>query len=137
MDKEKVSLLIVDDNIHFVNRMISMLSEVDDVVHIHTAHHSDEAFLMLDKRPDLILLDINMPGKNGVDLLKRIKSSARNCEVIMVSNYAGEYYRETCKKLGALEFLDKTNDFELVPSLVRNFAIQNRQRITESEIARS
>lgn len=117
--------------------MISMLSEVADMLQIHTAHHSDEAFGLLDRRPDLVLLDINMPGKNGMDLLKRIKSTVKSCEVVMVSNYAGEYYRETCKKLGALQFLDKTNDFELVPSLVKNFAIKNNRSTLEPEIVRS
>jgi DNA-binding NarL/FixJ family response regulator len=106
--------------------MISILKEVDDVSSIHTAHHSEEAMGLLDKKPDLVFLDIAMPGKNGMDLLKRIKASGKNCEVVMLSNSAGEYYREQCKKLGALDFLDKTNEFELVPSVIRDFAIQNK-----------
>jgi len=105
--------------------MISILKEVDDVAHIHTAHHSEEAMGLLDKMPDLVFLDIAMPGKNGMDLLKRIKDSGKRCEVIMLSNSAGDYYREQCKKLGALHFLDKTNEFELVPSVIREYAVQN------------
>ena len=125
MKKQKLSILLVDDNIHFIRRMISILKEVDDVAHIHTAHHSEEAMGLLDKMPDLVFLDIAMPGKNGMDLLKRIKDSGKNCEVIMLSNSAGEYYRDQCKKLGALHFLDKTNEFELVPSVIRDYAMQN------------
>jgi len=122
MKKQKLSILLVDDNIHFIRRMISILKEVDDISHIHTAHHSEEAMGLLDKKPDLVFLDIAMPGKNGMDLLKRIKASGRNCEVIMLSNNAGEFYRQRCKKLGALHFLDKTNEFELVPSVIRQYA---------------
>ena len=125
MKNQKLSILLVDDNVHFIRRMISILKEVEDVSFIHTAHHSEEAIGLLDKKPDLVFLDIAMPGKNGMDLLKRIKASGKDCEVVMLSNSAGEYYREQCKKLGALHFLDKTNEFEQVPSVIRDFAIQN------------
>ena len=127
MKKKKLSILIVDDNVHFVERMISLLHEVDGISTIHTAHNYDEAFLLLDQKPDLALLDIQLPGKNGMDLLKRIKGSVNDCEVIMLSNCAGEYYREQCKKLGALRFFDKTNDFELVPALINEYAVQTNK----------
>ena len=129
MKTQKLSILLVDDNVHFIRRMISILKEVEDVSFIHTAHHSEEAIGLLDKKPDLVFLDIAMPGKNGMDLLKRIKASGKDCEVVMLSNSAGEYYREQCKKLGALHFLDKTNEFEQVPSVIRNFAIQNMHKL--------
>jgi len=80
------------------------------------------------KKPDLALLDIQLPGKNGMDLLKGIKDSTKECEVVMLTNSAGEYYREQCRKLGALRFFDKTNDFELVPAMIKDFAIQNNNK---------
>ena len=129
MSKRKLSLLIVDDNIQFVKRMISLLSEVDDICDLHTAHNYDEAFFQLDKETDLVLLDIQMPGKNGMNILKQIKDSSNNCEVVMLTNSTGDYYREQCQKLGALFFLDKTNDFELVPDMIKEFAIRNIYKI--------
>ena len=104
--------------------MIALLSEVDDISTIHTAHNYDEAFALLDKKPDLTFLDIQLPGKNGMDILKRLKNSAQACEVIMLTNHTDEFYREKCKKLGASFFFDKTNDFELVPTTIKEFAIQ-------------
>jgi DNA-binding NarL/FixJ family response regulator len=122
MEKEKLSILIVDDNVHFVDRMICFLEEIKDISFIHTAHHYEEAFGLLEKKPDLILLDINLAGKNGINLLKKIKSSRKACEVIMLTNHVSDYYREECMRLGALHFLDKTNEFELVPGMIRDFA---------------
>jgi DNA-binding NarL/FixJ family response regulator len=124
MKRKKLSVLIVDDNIGFVRRMTALLNEVDDISAIHTAHNYDEAFEMLDKKPDFTLLDIHLPGKNGMDILKRLKSSAKDCEVIMLTNTTDEYYREQCKKLGASFFFDKTNDFEKVPIKIKEFAMQ-------------
>lgn len=117
--------MIVDDNINFIRRMISLLSEVNNISVIHTANNYDEAFLRLDKNPDLVLLDIHLHEKNGMDLLKLIKASTKNCEVIMLTNHTGDYYREQCRKLGALYFLDKTNDFELLPAMIKEFAAQS------------
>jgi DNA-binding NarL/FixJ family response regulator len=120
--KEKLSILIVDDNIHFVRRMIGILDEVKDISFIHTAHHYEEAFGLLEKKPDLVLLDINLAGKNGINLLKKIKGSKKACEVIMLTNHVSDYYRDECMRLGAMQFLDKTNEFELVPGMIRDFA---------------
>jgi DNA-binding NarL/FixJ family response regulator len=108
--------------------MICLLKEVEVISSIHTAHNYDETFALLDKKPDLILLDIHLPERNGMDILKRVKKSARDCEVIMLSNYAGEYYKEQCRKLGALFFLDKTNEFELVPARIKEIALQHDRR---------
>jgi DNA-binding NarL/FixJ family response regulator len=126
--KRKLSLLIVDDNPNFVRRMVSLLKEADNVYVIHTAHNYDEAFLLLDKQPDLALLDIHLPGKNGMHLLKSIKDSGKGCEVFMMTNSTGDYYREQCKKLGALRFFDKTNDFDLVPGVIKDFATQYKNK---------
>jgi two-component system chemotaxis response regulator CheY len=123
--KRKLSVLIVDDNQNYVRRMVALLNEEEIISSIHTAQNYDEAHLLLDKRPDLALLDIQLPGKNGIHLLKTIKDSSKDCEVFMVTNSTGDYYREQCRKLGALRFFDKTNDFELVAGGIRDFATQN------------
>ena len=97
-----------------------MLSELDNISNIDTAENYTEAFNILDtEEHDLVLLDIKLPDGNGINLLKSIKASARDCEVIMLSNCSDEYYHRQCKKLGARHFLDKSRDFEMVPSLLR------------------
>lgn len=116
--KKRLSILIVDDNTGFVERMTGLLIETGSVNRIDTACTYDEADILLAKKPDLVLLDIRLPGKNGICLLKKIKKTVKNCEVVMVTNYTGEHYREQCREHGASLFLDKTNDFEQVPRLV-------------------
>ena len=108
--------------------MKSLLTEVDTISTIHTAFNFDEAALLLNQKPDLVLLDIQFPGGNGINLLKQIKDSAEESEVIMLSNHSGEYYRRQCKELGALSFLDKTNEFELLPGMIKDFAAPATQK---------
>ena len=121
----KLLLLIVDDNMYFVERMIALLEETGNVGYINVASDYDEAQQLLDiEQHDLVILDINLPGKSGIELLKKIKQPGASCKVIMVTNHADEYYRQQCKELGADFFLDKSNDFGKVPLIVRSFSLE-------------
>jgi DNA-binding NarL/FixJ family response regulator len=116
MSNKNISVLIVDDNPGFVKRMKVLLDELDHVENIYSAGDYDEAVRQLDRnKQDTVLLDINLPGKSGISLLKKIKEGGSACNVIMLSNHSEGYYKEECKKLGALHFLDKTTEFDLVP----------------------
>lgn len=118
-------ILIVDDNMNFVDRMIGLLEEVDTIGDIHVASDYDEARQMLSEiKPSIVLLDINLPGKNGIELLRLIKKNTTACEVIMITNHADDYYREQCYELGAKYFLDKSNDFALVPVIIRQLVLR-------------
>jgi len=117
--KKNTAILIVDDNINFADRMIEILGDLDNISHIDVARDYEEGFrLFVQEKPDLVLLDINLPGKNGIELLKAIKTSGYNSEVIMITNHTDDYYRKQCKEFGAEHFLDKTNDFGLVLGII-------------------
>ena len=104
---------------NFVNRMIGMLEDLENIGHINVAENYDEACrLLVEQEPDIALLDINLPGKNGLALLKKLKQTLPNCEVIMITNHADEYYRQQCRDMGADFFLDKTIEFGLVPGII-------------------
>jgi two-component system chemotaxis response regulator CheY len=118
--KKKLMLLIVDDNMNFVDRMIGLLEDADNIDNISVASNYDDARRILATEfPDVVLLDINLPGKNGIELLKLIRENKKKCEVIMITNHADDYYRQQCQELGAEHFLDKSNDFSLVPGIIK------------------
>jgi DNA-binding NarL/FixJ family response regulator len=132
-NKEKLLILIVDDNMCFVERMISLLDELDNVGYINVATDYDEASRMVSaERPDLVLLDINLPGKNGIQLLKQIRKNGNDCKVIMITNHADDFYRQQCRELGADHFLDKSNDFGKVPSIIRRWGAEWNLSPTET-----
>lgn len=124
--KKDTVILIVDDNMNFVDRMISLLQETDSPRQIFSANNYDEARRMLvEVIPDIILLDINLPGKNGLEILKLIRSENSFSTVLMLTNHADAYYRQQCMELGADYFLDKSEDFGLVPGIVNQLALQH------------
>jgi DNA-binding NarL/FixJ family response regulator len=118
-NNRKLNILIVDDNSSFVDRMIGLLDEVNNINSINIASNYEEARRFLAADPhDLVLLDINLPGKNGIELLKQIKAKSEDCQVIMITNHADDYYRVQCKQYGADHFLDKSNEFSRVPGII-------------------
>lgn len=117
--KKEIVIMIVDDNVNFVNRMTGLLENLDSISAINVAGDYDSAArLLIEQTPDFLLLDINLPGKNGMEILKMIKNNKLECEVIMITNHADEYYRHQCKKLGAKHFLDKSSEFGLVTKII-------------------
>lgn len=123
MKSKKYSILIVDDNESYVERMIDLLGEVENVSSIQTAGNYNDAFRMLDNKiPDILLLDISLPGKSGINLLQTMQKYKWASEVIMISNNTGPYYKEICKGYGVRFFLDKTSEFDQVPGIINSYS---------------
>ncbi len=124
MKKTQHGILIVDDNLNFIERVIRLLSDVENIGPIKIATSYDEAFSILNnEKKDIVLLDINLIGKSGIELLNKIRKMTIQCKVIMVSNHADEYYKKECKALGADYFLDKSNDFNELPGIIQSMQI--------------
>jgi DNA-binding NarL/FixJ family response regulator len=119
MKKEKKVILIVDDSILILERMIPMLEEVSDIQFVvHAANYNEAIELLKGLTPDMVLLDINLPDKSGIELLRKIKEDYKKIKVFMITNQANDYYKNICKKLGADHFFDKSTDFNLIPELI-------------------
>ena len=118
MEKDRL-ILIVDDNMTFVDRVLCMLEESGNGKNVNVASNYDEASrLFFREDHQVVLLDINLPGKNGIELLRLFKESKKNTEVIMITNHADAYYKQQCLELGAEHFLDKSHDFMLLPGII-------------------
>jgi DNA-binding NarL/FixJ family response regulator len=119
MKKEKKIVLIVDDSILILERMIPMLEEVNNIQFVvHAANYNEAIELLKGLTPDMVLLDINLPDKSGIELLRKIKEEYKKIIVFMITNQANDYYKNICKKLGADNFFDKSKDFNLIPELI-------------------
>ncbi|HWR33200.1 MAG TPA: response regulator transcription factor [Chitinophagaceae bacterium] len=112
-------ILIVDDNKKFIDRVVALLREYGSKKNIIAAGDYGEAVKLIAKeKPVIVLLDINMPGKSGIEVLRYIKGEGWYCKVIMVSNHSNESYRKLCFEAGADHFLDKSREFGKIPELI-------------------
>ena len=120
MNSKGLKLLLVDDTLIVLQRLQFLLSELKQVSRTEAAMSAEEALVLLDRyEPDIIILDINMPGMNGIELLKTLPfKQIMRPVVIMLTNNTFAGYRDECIRLGADYFLDKSRDFQLIPSIV-------------------
>ena len=98
---------------------MSILNEVKAIGKIFTARDYNTALDVLKKdEVDIVLLDIQLPGKNGIDLLKYIVYNFPGTKVIVLSNLVSDYYQKLCKAEGAFYFIDKSKDFDKIPEVI-------------------
>lgn len=120
MQKDAQKILLVDDSPLFITRLAILLRESGNGGEIYMTKTYDEALRCLaEHKPDIVFLDIHLQNKSGIDLLKVIRLSGWSCKVIMLTNETKKAYRMQCEKLGSFDFLDKSNDFEHIPQLIK------------------
>lgn len=112
-------LLIIDNSLLIIKRLLNILIEVKTIEKVFTANDYEEAeSILTEKKTDIVLLDIQLPGKKGIELLKFIVENYPKIKVVILSNLVSEYYQRLCKKIGAVYFIDKSTDFELIPEIL-------------------
>ena len=80
-------------------------------------------------KPDALILDLQMPGGSGLDVLRAIRVEHPHLHVLICTNYPYPQYREECMTAGANFFLDKSAEFEKIPAILREL-IQNETKIS-------
>lgn len=113
--QEKLKVLIIDDSEAVREALKDILSGITLVELIGEAMDGEFGIDLVTKlEPHVIILDLNMPKINGLDVLSFVKKNCPSIIVIVMTNYPTEYFRLKCKKLGADYFFDKSNEFELI-----------------------
>lgn len=117
MTRSKV--LIVDDSRFIVHRLTVMLEEIATIQHVFTAGTYAEGDKLINEvNPHIVLLDINLPDNTGVELLRTIRKKDKAVKIIMITNQVNDHYRRTCGMLGANYFVDKSNEFDIIPDII-------------------
>ncbi|MFN5425282.1 MAG: response regulator transcription factor [Bacteroidota bacterium] len=124
MKTNALNVLLVDDVNIVLQKMKMFLSIVPSVNRVDTADSADKAYSLLESnQPQLVVLDVNMPGTSGIDMLKKIRSSERpQPVVVMLTNQKEKIYKDTCLSLGADYYLDKSKDFLCLPEIIRELS---------------
>ena len=120
-------VLVVDDSLIIVQRVVEILKELDCIDFVSKASNYTEAIALLELNEyDVVLLDINLPGKNGIELLSYIKEKYPALKTMMLTNQSNDHYRSLCDKLGADFFVDKTSEFEKISQIMNTFTEETR-----------
>jgi DNA-binding NarL/FixJ family response regulator len=113
-----VTVLIVDDQHPFRDVARTVIGMTDGFVVAAEAASGEEAVAMAEaNHPDLVLMDINLPGINGIEACRRIKAEHEATAVILLSTYSESDLPRDARECGAIEYVHK-EDFG--PSLVQD-----------------
>lgn len=115
-----LKILLVDDSEFILQRVQHLLAGMEQIQEVRTATSAEEANQWIEAyNPSLIFLDINLPGKNGLQMLKDIRATKSiDPIVVILTNNTLSGYRNECMQAGADYFLDKAKDFASIPDII-------------------
>jgi DNA-binding NarL/FixJ family response regulator len=118
-----MTVLIIESSVLISGRIKNLLVEKAGETTIYQSIGYKKAVLLLDEiDPDVVLLDMYMPGNMSVNLLKNIKESKANSIVMALVNREDHDKQLKCRSVGADLILDKYHEFEEIPRLIESKA---------------
>ena len=105
---KSIKIMIVEDNAAFRKSIIESIRLLSSNIDIQEVEDGSSCLEKVDVfHPDLVFMDIQLPGENGLSLTKKIKEKYPEMEVIIMTSYDNPEYRDTSLKLGASQFFPK------------------------------
>ncbi|WP_248919121.1 response regulator transcription factor [Pseudomonas entomophila] len=112
-------VLVVDDH-PFIRSTVCMLLRQQHMEIVGQADNGIDAVrLVREQAPDLVILDIAMPGLDGLEVIARIKALRKSTRIVVLTSQLAETYSLRCMQAGAMGFLSKTDDLEELGKAVR------------------
>jgi response regulator of citrate/malate metabolism len=113
-----LTILIIENNRVISGRLTELLYEMDDIKSILTADDFKKAHKILNgNKVDIILLCVHVSDAEILELVS-ICNYDQQCSIIILSDHPQNFYKEKYKYLGLNYWVDKANDFDLIPQLI-------------------
>lgn len=120
--KNNMKIFVVEDSAAVRERLVEMIGEVDDAEVVGEAETYGAAVSGIrSTSPDVAILDIRLADDSGsgIDVLQEIRRSMPSVRAIMMSNFSTPQFAKASADAGAEYFLDKSQDFERIPEILR------------------
>ena len=117
---EKISLMLVDDQKLFREAMSLLINAIDDLHMVGDAGDGQEAVdLYVELRPNVVLMDVQMPGVNGIDAIRRICLHDQQAKILILTTFEDDEYILEGLRAGACGYLLKATDRHKLGDAVR------------------
>lgn len=114
---------LVDDSSSVRARLARTLAAMPSIAIAGEAASAGDAIRdILDTRPDVVLLDLNLEGRSGLEVLRAVREQAPAVIFIVLTNHAEPQYRRACARAGASHFFDKSNELERACAVIAEIA---------------
>jgi DNA-binding NarL/FixJ family response regulator len=120
-----MKVFLVEDSAPVRQRLMAMLEELPGTRVLGHAADAEAAIrAILERAPDLVLLDVSLASGSGFDVLRAVRPQAPEIDFYFLSNFSAFPYRQLAERLGARGFFDKTRELERVREIVAERAGQ-------------
>ena len=129
MKKNKdIKVLLVDDEEAFVNTLAQRLKMRE--LNVNTVYDGEQALAKVkSEEPDVMVLDLKMPGLHGMEVLKEIRKAYPNMQVIILTGHGTEKDEEEARRLGGFDFLRKPADIETLVGKINEAYSEKLERM--------
>jgi DNA-binding NarL/FixJ family response regulator len=118
---EKIKVIIADDHLMVREGLKQIIELQDDITVVSQASDGEEAIQLINQyNPDVVLMDINMPVKNGIQALKELKQKNNPSKVIMLTFHQDREYLIKTKQLGASGYVLKDAEPQVLIEAIRS-----------------
>ena len=115
---KEMKVLLVDDEQKFVEALSERLQMRD--LENETVYDGEEALSFVnDKEPDVMVLDLKMPGIDGMEVLRRVKKKFPAIRVIILTGHGTDRDEEESRRIGVYDYLKKPVDIEVLVSRIK------------------
>jgi DNA-binding NarL/FixJ family response regulator len=125
-----MKVLIADDSRLMRERIretISIFSSVEIVSETETGLQTLEE--LFKHNPDLAILDIRMPDRNGLEILKEYRKKNKKTIIVILTNYAYDQYKDRAFENGADYFFSKSEDFDKISAVVAKILRDDENKV--------
>lgn len=116
-NNEDIKILLVDDEKQFVDTLAERLAMRGFTARV--AYDGPQALKAVEEPTDVIVLDLRMPGMDGFEVLRNVKKSNPQVQVIILTGHGGDAEEQTAYRMGAYNFLKKPMDIDELLGSIR------------------
>ena len=130
MSKEEIKILLVDDEKQFVDTLAERLAMRGFSARV--AYDGPQALKAVEEPTDVIVLDLRMSGMDGFEVLRSVKKSNPQVQVIILTGHGGDAEEQTAYRMGAYNFLKKPMDID---ELLNSIRMAYRDKVENAMVA--
>jgi DNA-binding NarL/FixJ family response regulator len=117
-------VFIVEDSPSIRERLIELMDEIDGAAVVGIAETPADAITgILETRPDCVVLDYQLRGGTGVDVMRAALAKVPGTVFIVLTNHSTPQYRRVCLQAGATWFFDKSTEFSRIKDVIAGLAL--------------
>ncbi len=128
MTKQEIKVLLVDDEVQFVDTLAQRLRLRE--LTVEAVYDGTQALEAVRRTaPDVVVLDIKMPGLHGIEVLREIRARSPGTQVIVLTGHGTDADEAEARKLGGFDFLRKPAEIDLLVAKIKEAFGERIERV--------